>query len=224
MNPVGQPARTSVSRRLKELGSGPIFGEKTPVLRKTLTENLDLSPSRRLTMDETGNPRLAFHENSPVPDSPQPDPTPTGVIAGIDYGTVRVGVAVSDAGRSLAMPLATYTRVRPEADGRWFGALVKEQRVTLFVVGLPVHLDGRESQKSREAREFGRWLGETTGVSVVFFDERFTTAQAEEMLQQAKMTSKRRKARRDMLAAQIMLSGYLESDQQGQEEPGPLDD
>ena len=60
--------------------------------------------------------------------------------------------------------------------------LVTQQQIAGFVVGLPVHLDGRESQKSIEARQFGQWLQETTGVSVVFFDERFTTAEAEQLL------------------------------------------
>jgi putative Holliday junction resolvase len=101
--------------------------------------------------------------------------------------------------------------------------LVEEERISLFVVGLPVHLDGRESQKSREAREFGRWLAGVTGVGVEFFDERFTSRQAEEFLTAAKLTSKRRKQRVDMVAAQIILSSYLESGG-GQTDPGGLDD
>ena len=58
---------------------------------------------------------------------------------------------------------------------------------------------------------FGRWLGEVTGVAVEFFDERFTSVEAESFLLDAGMTRKRRKQRRDMLAAQIMLTAYLES-------------
>jgi putative Holliday junction resolvase len=71
-------------------------------------------------------------------------------------------------------------------------------------------LDGGESQKSTEARQFGRWLAETTGVGVEFFDERFTSHEAEQYLLAAEMTKKRRKKRMDMLAAQIMLTAYLE--------------
>ena len=78
-------------------------------------------------------------------------------------------------------------------------------------MGLPVHLDGRESQKSSEARTFGQWLAEATGVGVEFFDERFTSVEAEQHLLAAKLTKKRRKERLDKLAAQIMLSAYLES-------------
>ena len=80
-----------------------------------------------------------------------------------------------------------------------------------FVVGLPLHLDGGESQKSIEARQFATWLTDATGVPVEFFDERFTSVEAEQLLLEAEMTSKRRKRRTDMLAAQIMLSAYLES-------------
>ncbi len=149
---------------------------------------------------------------------------PLGRIAGIDYGTVRIGIAMSDPDRTIASPYETYRRQGSEHAARRFQRLVREERIVLFVVGLPIHLDGRESQKSAEAQEFGRWLGRITGIPVEFFDERFTTAEAERFLLDAGMTQKRRKQRRDMLAAQIMLSAYLESRSKGSQPPGPLDD
>ena len=155
--------------------------------------------------------------------SPAPRPT-RGRIAGIDYGTVRLGIAVSNPDRTIASPLESYTRQSREQDTRRMQRLAKEEQLTLFVVGLPVHLDGRESQKSNEARQFGQWLAGVTGVPVEFFDERFTSSEAEQFLTAAKMTSKRRKQRIDMVAAQIMLSAFLEAGGQGQENPGGLDD
>ena len=134
-----------------------------------------------------------------------------GRIAGIDFGTVRIGIALSDPGRSIASPYENYTRHGTREDARRFVRLVEEEEVTLLVVGLPIHLDGRESEKSREARAFGKWLEEVTGVPVVFFDERFTSVEAEQYLLDAELTSKRRKRRMDMVAAQIMLTAYLES-------------
>jgi putative Holliday junction resolvase len=134
-----------------------------------------------------------------------------GRIAGIDFGTVRIGIALSDPGRSIASPYENYTRHGTREDARRFVRLVKEEEVTLLVVGLPIHLDGRESEKSREARAFGKWLEEVSGVPVVFFDERFTSVEAEQYLLDAELTSKRRKRRLDMVAAQIMLTAYLES-------------
>ena len=147
-----------------------------------------------------------------------------GRVVGIDFGTVRIGIAISDPGRTIASPYENYTRRGNKQDAKRFRLLAEEERVSLFVVGLPVHLDGRESQKSLEARDFGRWLGETTGVPVEFYDERFTTAEAENALLAAEMTKKRRKKRLDMLAAQIMLATYLESGQKGTEGPGGIDD
>jgi putative Holliday junction resolvase len=139
-----------------------------------------------------------------------------GRIAGIDFGTVRIGIALSDPGRLIASPHENYTRHGAARDAERFRRLVAEEGVTLFVVGLPLHLDGGESEKSIEARHFGRWLAEVTGVPVEFYDERFTSAEAEQILLDARMTSKRRKRRTDMLAAQIMLSGYLESQPGGE--------
>jgi putative holliday junction resolvase len=146
-----------------------------------------------------------------------------GRIAAIDYGTVRVGIALSDPGHSIASPLESYTRRTPELDVQRFRRLAAEQAVSLWVVGLPVHLDGRESRKSLEARRFGQWLQDASGVPVVFFDERFTTVEAEDLLRQAELTGKRRKRRVDMLAAQILLTAYLESPGGGAEPPGAID-
>ena len=147
-----------------------------------------------------------------------------GRVAGIDYGTVRIGIAITDARREIASPYENYTRSGLQADARRFQRLVREEDVKLFVVGLPIHLDGRESQKSLEARQFGKWLSEATGVAVEFFDERFTSSQAEQFLLAAELTSKRRKARMDMLAAQILLTAWLESQGKEQEPPRSLDD
>jgi putative holliday junction resolvase len=152
-----------------------------------------------------------------------PAPAAPGRVAGIDFGTVRIGIAITDPRRTIASPYENYDRSGPEADARRFRRLVAEEDVKLFVVGLPVHLDGRESQKSVEARRFGQWLGEVTGVPVEFFDERFTTTEAEQYLAEAQLTKKRRKARLDMLAAQIMLSAYLETRGGGQDSPGAID-
>jgi putative Holliday junction resolvase len=148
---------------------------------------------------------------------------PPGRVAGIDFGTVRIGTAISDPDRAIASPLENYTRRGKQEDARHFQQLAADHRVTLFVVGLPVHLDGRESEKSAEARQFGAWLGQTTGVPVEFFDERFSSREAEQFLLDAKLTKKRRKQRLDMLAAQIMLSAYLELRGRPPEEPMALD-
>jgi putative Holliday junction resolvase len=145
-------------------------------------------------------------------------------VAAIDYGTVRIGIAISDPQRRIASPLENYTRSGEQADARRFQRLVKEEQVSLFVVGLPVHLDGRESQKSAEARRFGTWLHERTGVPVEFFDERFTSAHAEQLLLDAKLSRKRRKERLDKLAAQILLTAFLEAGGRGQSPPRGLDE
>jgi putative Holliday junction resolvase len=144
-------------------------------------------------------------------------------IAGVDYGTVRIGIAISDPQQRFASPLENYARRTPALDAQHFARLAADEAISLWVVGLPVHLDGGEGEKSREARRFGQWLGEVTGIAVEFFDERFTSREAEQFLQDAGLTSKRRKKRMDMVAAQIMLSVYLESRTKGQEPPGALD-
>ena len=148
---------------------------------------------------------------NPDSQSTQPPTDDPGRVAGIDYGTVRIGIAISDPIRILASPYENYTRQSLDLDGLRFQELVAEEDIKLFVVGLPIHLDGRESQKSTEAREFAKWLESVTGVAVELFDERFTSVAAESMLMDANLTKKRRKARMDMVAAQILLSAFLEA-------------
>ncbi|GAA4426247.1 MULTISPECIES: Holliday junction resolvase RuvX [Bremerella] len=134
-----------------------------------------------------------------------------GRIAAVDYGTVRIGIAITDPERVLSSPLENYNRRSPSKDAQYFKELAELERVVMFVVGLPVHMSGDESQKSFEARQFGKWLFETTGVPVTFYDERFTTSMAKDLLQGAGLTKKRRKARLDMLSAQILLTAFLEN-------------
>lgn len=147
-----------------------------------------------------------------------------GRIAGVDFGTVRIGIAISDPGQTISSPFENYTRQGEEADSQWFRQFAKEEDVAGFVVGLPIHTSGEESQKSVEARQFGQWLNDLTGKPVCFYDERYTSAQAETILGAAQLTKKRRKQRLDMLAAQIILASFLESDQRDSHQPMSLDD
>jgi putative Holliday junction resolvase len=145
-------------------------------------------------------------------------------LLGVDFGTVRIGLAISDPDRRIASPLATYEWKGSEAAARFFSKLVDEEQIGGIVLGMPVHLDGREGEKARQARKFGAQLTTMTMVPVVFWDERFTTVEAEHWLQAAGLTSKRRKARRDQVAAQILLQAYLDAGCPGEQELRPLDE
>jgi putative Holliday junction resolvase len=144
-------------------------------------------------------------------------------IAGIDYGTVRIGIATADTTVGIAGLYETYTRRSERLDAEYFRTLATQERIVRFVVGLPVYASGNESQKSGEARAFGKWLEDATGVPVEFFDERYTSSEAEQVLIAAGLTKKRRKERLDQLAAQIMLTAYLEAGARGQQSPGALE-
>ena len=146
-----------------------------------------------------------------------------GRLLGVDYGDVRVGVAVSDPDRKIAFPLTTYERRDRDRDADYFRALAKSEAASGFVVGLPVHLNGTEGKKATQARAFGAALGAATGLPVVYWDERFSTVEAETALWDAGLTHKRRKARRDRVAAQIVLQAYLDAGCPADPAVGPLD-
>ena len=147
-----------------------------------------------------------------------------GRVAGIDYGTVRIGVAISDPDRVIASPCENYIRKNEANDAKFFRNFVEQEHVVQFVVGFPVHLDGRLSEKARESLQFGKWLNEITGIPVDYYDERYTSVEAERLMIDADMSRKKRKQRLDKVAAQILLSGYLESGCHGTPHPPALDE
>jgi putative Holliday junction resolvase len=146
-----------------------------------------------------------------------------GRLAGIDYGERRIGISICDPNRVLASPFENYERRSERQDAEYFRRFVADEKIVGFVVGLPVYASGNESAKSLETRRFGAWLEQVTNVPVVYVDERYTTKQAEALLQDAQLTSAKRKKRRDKLAAQLILTAYLESPQSANQPPASLD-
>lgn len=131
-------------------------------------------------------------------------------LLAVDPGTVRLGLAISDTERRLASPLTTYTRRTPALDAEFFKQIVAKEEIAAIIVGLPIHEDGSEGGQAKAARVFGAWLQDATGMPCVFYDERFTTFEAESALLDAGLSKKKRKARRDRVAAQILLQTYLD--------------
>lgn len=151
-------------------------------------------------------------DTSPV-ELPFPD---SGRLAAVDYGTVRIGIAVCDPDRILASPVEVYQVRNKIRDADYFGELAKQERLAGFVVGLPIHCDGGESQKSKECRQFARWLSEQTKLPVRLFDERFSTAAAKERMaggpgRSLKQSRKKKQKRLDAVAALVLLESFLEA-------------
>lgn len=132
-------------------------------------------------------------------------------ILGLDFGLRRVGAALSDSRGQIASPLEVYERRGPKLDAKHYRELVEEEGIDRIVVGLPLHTDGSESELSEQARAWGLWLAEASGCPVLFHDERYTTVLAEEMMRASGLKARDRQARRDMLAAQVLLQSYLDA-------------
>jgi len=131
---------------------------------------------------------------------------------GIDHGTRRIGLAVSDPGATLASPLTTVA-----ASGRLSDQVAavlscaKEYDIGAFVVGLPLNMDDTEGDQAKTVRRFGAELGRVSGKPVHYWDERLSSHAAEELLRPAELTRKKRKARLDRVAAQVILQGFLDA-------------
>ncbi|MBW3543483.1 MAG: Holliday junction resolvase RuvX [Planctomycetes bacterium] len=134
-----------------------------------------------------------------------------GRLMALDYGTKRIGVAVSTPEWTIASPIETLTRTTDVRDAARLRQLAADYGIVGIVVGLPLHMGGEEGETARHAREFGRWAAEATELPVRFHDERLSTSIAEEHLLAADLSRKKRKARLDKLAAQILLQSFLEA-------------
>jgi putative Holliday junction resolvase len=127
----------------------------------------------------------------------------------LDYGTRRIGLALSDPLRLIAQPFAVWDAADPRIWDRLMD-LVEEQEVDLIVVGLPVGLSGAEGPSARAARRFAEEAHAATGIEVELVDERFSTTLAERALLEDGVKRRDRRLKRDQVAAALILRHYLE--------------
>ncbi len=137
-----------------------------------------------------------------------------GRILALDYGTKRIGVALSDELGWTAQPLETFERRTLDWDVAHIAALVGSHGVERVVLGLPLQLDGREGPAVQAMRKFTEQLEAGLSVPVVRWDERMTTKAAEDLLISADVSRKKRKGIVDRIAAAILLRSYLEAQDQ----------
>ncbi len=136
-------------------------------------------------------------------------------ILSLDVGEKRIGIAVSNPGRTIAQGVKVYsTSGSMTKDIAAIRDLVRELEVSLVVVGLPKNLDGSLGSKAKEIMRFADSIREATGLPVDLWDERFSTNEAHRIFDMAAIKRKKRKGSIDIMAAQIILQGYL--DAQGQ--------
>jgi len=139
---------------------------------------------------------------------------------GLDVGDVRIGVALSDETATLASGLVTLERVGPRKDVKAVAAIVRERDVHEVVVGIPWRLDGNLGPQGEKVMGFVEALRRGLKVPVVTWDERFTTVAADELLAEAGVRRRDRKARIDRAAAVLILQGYLDSRRSRVSTPG----
>jgi putative Holliday junction resolvase len=133
-------------------------------------------------------------------------------VVGIDLGTKRIGVAVSDSGGRVATPYEVVERTRDfAADRRRLASLVAELEAERVVVGLPLSMDGSVGPAAKAALEEVAQLQEVLAVPVDTFDERLTTVSADRSLIQNKMKAGARRRVVDKVAAAVMLQAWLDS-------------
>ena len=131
-------------------------------------------------------------------------------ILGIDYGDKNIGLAISDKLLFTAQPLGLYKTINKTEDKKYFLQLASRYKVSKIVIGLPLRLDGSAGTRVEKTKKFAAWLKKTLQLPIVMWDERLTTRQANFILNQQKIKDKKKKKLKDQVAANIILSSYLE--------------
>ena len=135
---------------------------------------------------------------------------PMRALAGLDLGTVTIGVAVSDAFLTVATPLETIKRKKFGVDAKRLLEIVADRDIGGIVLGLPFNMDGSEGPRCQSTRAFARNLERLTDIPIAYWDERLSTVAAERALLEADTSRKRRGEVIDHVAAGFILQGALD--------------
>lgn len=131
-------------------------------------------------------------------------------IMALDYGDVRIGIALSDVTRFLASGYENYTRKNLDFDCKHIAQIASENNVKIIVIGLPINMDGSKGLRVEKTYEFAEELKKYTSAKIDFLDERLTSVSAEKILISADVSRKKRKEVLDKLSATIILQDYLD--------------
>ncbi|MGL5313680.1 MAG: Holliday junction resolvase RuvX [Peptostreptococcaceae bacterium] len=133
-----------------------------------------------------------------------------GRIMGLDVGDKTIGVAVSDLMGLTAQGVKTVKRVGKKKDIEELKAIIAERQVTKIVSGLPKNMNGTLGPQGEKVIKFCELLEQETGIKIEYWDERLSTVAAERTLIQGNVRRENRKSVIDMVAAVIILQGYLD--------------
>lgn len=132
-------------------------------------------------------------------------------LMGLDLGTTTIGIATSDLTRQIATPVTTISRTKFTPDATELLAIAARENVGVIVLGLPINMDGSEGPRAQATRAFARNLAKLTSLTIVFWDERLSTAAVERMLIQADASRAKRNKVIDKLAAAYILQAALDA-------------
>ncbi len=131
-------------------------------------------------------------------------------IMGIDYGDVRIGIAMTDLSRTIASGYETYVRKSLEQDLQHLKQLIENNSVKKVVFGLPLNMDGTPGPRVQATYDFVQQLQSVIDIEVDYMDERLTSYEAEKFLISQDVSRKKRKSVLDKLSAVIILQNYLD--------------
>lgn len=133
----------------------------------------------------------------------------------LDVGDRRIGISLSDPTYTLAQALKVITRTSLQRDIEELRKIAAEHEVREIVIGLPKDLSGAMGKRAQSVADFAEEIKRRLAVSVVLWDERFSSNEAHRIFEMAQVSHKKRKPFIDMMASQIILQGYLDAQRAG---------
>ena len=133
-----------------------------------------------------------------------------GPVMALDYGTRRIGLAISDVAGVIAFPAGALVSNGRARDLEELRRLAADRGVQRIVVGLPIHMSGRKGETAQAAEKFANEVAKVTGLPVEMLDERWTTREAERALAESKSGRRKRREAVDSAAATLLLQTWLE--------------
>lgn len=131
-------------------------------------------------------------------------------LLAVDYGEKRIGLALSDPMRIFAKPLKIIPNSTPEEVVSLLKQVISEQQVGKLIIGIPWSLEGTETAKTTETKEFLTLLSERLDIPIIGWDERFTTDDANDLLKEMGMDWKKARTVIDAMAACLILKRFME--------------
>jgi putative holliday junction resolvase len=134
----------------------------------------------------------------------------SGKVLAVDYGNVRIGIALSDEEQVVSFPKESINNTSKVNVLKRIKEIIEVENVTEIVIGMPYSMEGSKSDQSNKTEGFYKFIKESVSIPVFTYDERLTSVESDVILNTLRLRGSKRKIERDIIAASLILQNYLQ--------------